>query len=57
MPTLEPSEPRYNSEPPNGGGWRGVAVFAVTATAVTVTAIFTHSLDLAVLVGTLLRIR
>jgi hypothetical protein len=55
MPTLEPSEPPYNSESPDGGGWPRVAVLVVTATAVTVTAIHTHSVELIILVGTVLR--
>ena len=43
-----------NSQPPEGGGWQPVVKLAITATAVTLTATFTDSLDLATLVATVL---
>lgn len=55
MPTLEPDGPLDNSESPDEVGWHAVAVLAVIATAVTLTAIFTHRVELIVLVGTVLR--
>ncbi|SNS32715.1 hypothetical protein SAMN06893096_103234 [Geodermatophilus pulveris] len=45
---------RNPSKSPEGGGWQPVVKLAITATAVTVTAIFTDSLDLAALMGTVL---
>ncbi|MGY1705512.1 hypothetical protein ACI79C_13155 [Geodermatophilus sp. SYSU D00697] len=46
--------PLPDSQTPQGGGWKPVVKYAITAAAVTLTAIFTDSLDLAALVGTVL---
>jgi hypothetical protein len=43
-----------NSQSPRGGGWQPVVKYAITAGAVTLTAILTDSLDMAALVGTVL---